>query len=1198
MDHMEFSIALPIDASTTKAGFEWAGMKERLLAHLRHSSGGATGLTVHGADGSFLARVAGQQVQDITNECGMGVEEAGRFVHALYLLENRCVPFLFILYNRFRFFTCRQKVPTAESASWNLGNNGADCFTSNAKLSVSHSTVFPNNLTQDSAYNHRNIDINFSKQLASNCFSSSENFSDISLVESHSPNTSGSHTVPFYSSHSPVNPNNLPTADADQLYDECSFGNLQGHTNISSLTSPHSPVLLTLLERPTQGMQEPVAQSFDSFLVELQMWAQNCEFGDLRDILLKDCIITGIHDDAARHCLLRTEGLDLCKTLHICRAVERLHKVRDSSTETDNCQLGLKQDASVMTDCAAQVCSKHMKANNLRCDTEESNLPEGIFNAVHESFNLYRGSHMLVSGFDGSVNVSEQANPDVWNHISDVLNTNIKTKDAMVDTYDLKELRQGKQCTDVFVGSNSHMSAELDMKEAEVETNGLGLESEKNKVQDGEVINSASYQGHHGEIISMRCHGDTDVSCKRHNSKDTLDSVLHKTCEVSLQAKSNLDLDQVDTKLIGNLVQSGLESVKYSRAQMGKQFFSETSGNWQLPQSEQGTRMATNDWGIIRQGQDGTLAGKECTMTLRRSKRRVNSPSSQNNSSLSQTKCLGINNQDMNDVSSSNCFPYSHLDERDTNEDNDPSYVQPCKMITMPQRGLKSVEIGVSKSTCEDQERNSEFTNLLDGKAIDTKQIAPPKMRASRCKVKMKKEQNQLHKCHVCYAQFNNRSHLQVHLRIHSGERPFSCSICGAAFSEQSKLKNHQRRHTGEKPYTCTTCNKTFSWGAAYSRHLRIHTGERPFMCEYCGISFTNSTALNRHVRVHTREKPYSCHDHVKSFSDTSRLKLHCQSTQHSTDDITTVDISGNKEGKSCKDPNNTILRSKDTSSSQIKINKNRGGNSYQQRPYICNTCGAAFRRSSHLQEHVRLHTGDRPHTCEVCGVKFSEASKLKAHRRRHTGERPYMCQICGATFSWTAALARHKRTHTLEKPYSCSTCGKTFADHSTLTRHARIHTGERPFPCTECHQTFADSSSLRRHQRTHSAEKPYTCEICGAGFSVKGYLVRHSRIHSGNRPYTCETCGAKFMDNSKLKRHAKVHTPSARNLKPGTTLRTVSDPGSVSSTNENLILASLCVSGSKSDRPLQVSEIPDLSTCGIVKNIQVEDLSFQETFS
>ncbi|KAF4420091.1 hypothetical protein F53441_14403 [Fusarium austroafricanum] len=58
------------------------------------------------------------------------------------------------------------------------------------------------------------------------------------------------------------------------------------------------------------------------------------------------------------------------------------------------------------------------------------------------------------------------------------------------------------------------------------------------------------------------------------------------------------------------------------------------------------------------------------------------------------------------------------------------------------------------------------------------------------------------------------------------------------------------------------------------------------------------------------------------------------------------------------------------------------------------------------------------------------------------------MCPHCGRTFKRTEHLERHVRTHTKEKPFLCR-CGASFARRDLLTRHQRIaeHEGEVPSP-------------------------------------------------------------------------------------------------------------------------------------------------------
>lgn len=55
------------------------------------------------------------------------------------------------------------------------------------------------------------------------------------------------------------------------------------------------------------------------------------------------------------------------------------------------------------------------------------------------------------------------------------------------------------------------------------------------------------------------------------------------------------------------------------------------------------------------------------------------------------------------------------------------------------------------------------------------------------------------HLCSYCGRSFSNSSNLTVHIRRHTGERPFSCEFCDARFPRSSDLQCHRRTHTGEK---------------------------------------------------------------------------------------------------------------------------------------------------------------------------------------------------------------------------------------------------------------------------------------------------------------------------------------------------------------------------------------------------------------
>lgn len=57
------------------------------------------------------------------------------------------------------------------------------------------------------------------------------------------------------------------------------------------------------------------------------------------------------------------------------------------------------------------------------------------------------------------------------------------------------------------------------------------------------------------------------------------------------------------------------------------------------------------------------------------------------------------------------------------------------------------------------------------------------------------------HRCRYCGKVFGSDSALQIHIRSHTGERPFKCNVCGSRFTTKGNLKVHFQRHAHKFPH-------------------------------------------------------------------------------------------------------------------------------------------------------------------------------------------------------------------------------------------------------------------------------------------------------------------------------------------------------------------------------------------------------------
>lgn len=324
------------------------------------------------------------------------------------------------------------------------------------------------------------------------------------------------------------------------------------------------------------------------------------------------------------------------------------------------------------------------------------------------------------------------------------------------------------------------------------------------------------------------------------------------------------------------------------------------------------------------------------------------------------------------------------------------------------------------------------------------------------------------HKCRFCAKVFGSDSALQIHLRSHTGERPYKCNICGNRFSTRGNLKVHFQRHKEKypniqmNPYPVPEHldNVPTSTGIPYGMSMLPDKSaskwldSKPSVTSLPGLLLTSSlpslpSIIKREAQVVSvgrpaspgasglngfekfvsgnNDKEESNNDHFPTLNGQyKKVKyLNAQTCLYSS-------------GNGLEDHINSDKASKHTNSSLSLLHKDIT-------PKCPSDCmdTSETTKLQQLVENIDKKSTDS-NECMICHRVLSCQSALKMHYRTHTGERPFKCKICGRAFTTKGNLKTHYSIHCAMPPlkvqHSCPICQEKYTNAMALQQHIRMH--------------------------------------------------------------------------------------------------------------------------------------------------------------
>ncbi|KAM4611588.1 uncharacterized protein ACJ7VT_012260 [Polymixia lowei] len=421
------------------------------------------------------------------------------------------------------------------------------------------------------------------------------------------------------------------------------------------------------------------------------------------------------------------------------------------------------------------------------------------------------------------------------------------------------------------------------------------------------------------------------------------------------------------------------------------------------------------------------------------------------------------------------------------------------------------------------------------------------------------------HACRFCGKVLSSDSSLQIHLRSHTGERPYQCPVCLSRFTTRGNLKAHFLRHREQNPELSLSLlppalseqtQPSSGSGTTQRRRKRRAEDEEPFNGVKGSIpGITESMALGFLSSASARPSP-------SSLPLPPSVDMALLSTAHSLLQLNRASAAA------AASASGTVLPSSSSSASSSASAGSHFKGAKQQRfdentpPQSALHSGSPYSQLAHLPKilfpggtsphHLALlrppahpsasHLGS-PHqlpfpfppfpkpstsspssSSSTPSTQTSDTSKLQRLVQKLEKQPQGGTSSSPSTSSQTSTEASangdthgHDLTTTSNayrremlaalglSPSANIGLGNSQAvlgsTTTTTSSTPSLPTALATNQCGVCLRVLSCPRALRLHQATHLGERPFPCKLCGRSFSTKGSLRAHLATHRARPP-------------------------------------------------------------------------------------------------